>query len=115
MTSESADKLAHEWVIAAYVPVDAQGAAYARRRGVYRVPAATKVSSAEVMCGHCRRPYDEAVHTECPGSDPALHGGPIGTRKRRTPDGAGAQGPTRAHPGRSTGTGHTGTLSAGAA
>ncbi|MEV8095262.1 hypothetical protein [Kitasatospora sp. NPDC085879] len=80
------EKLSHEWVIAAYVPVDAQGAAYARRRGVYRVPATTKVSSAEVMCIHCRKPYDEALHTECPGSDPTLHGGPIGTRKRRTPE-----------------------------
>ncbi|GAA2746083.1 hypothetical protein [Kitasatospora cinereorecta] len=82
----AAEKLSHEWVIAAYVPVDAQGAAYARRRGVYRVPATTKVSSAEVMCIHCRKPYDEALHTECPGSDPTLHGGPVGTRKRRTPE-----------------------------
>ncbi|MCC9309286.1 hypothetical protein LN042_19715 [Kitasatospora sp. RB6PN24] len=76
----------HEWVIAAWVPVDAQGAAYARRRGIYRVPATTKVTSAEVMCAHCRKPYDQALDTPCPATDPTLHGGPVGTRKRRTPE-----------------------------
>ncbi|MFJ1708355.1 hypothetical protein [Kitasatospora sp. NPDC088346] len=119
----AAEKLSHEWVIAAYVPVDAQGAAYARRRGVYRVPATTKVSSAEVMCIHCRKPYDEALHTECPGSDPTLHGGPVGTRKRRTPDAHPAS--TAAAPAvrlastsgarRTPAASHTGTLSSGAA
>ncbi|MGW4694899.1 hypothetical protein ACWEO1_21275 [Kitasatospora cineracea] len=79
----------HEWVIAAYVPVDTQGAAYARRRGVYRVPATTKIQSADVMCIRCRRPYDEVSEQPCAGTDPMLHGGPIGTRKRR---------PTAEHP-----------------
>ncbi|MFJ8043840.1 hypothetical protein ACIRBX_25390 [Kitasatospora sp. NPDC096147] len=83
MTGTVSAEQQHEWVIAAYVPVDAQGAAYARRRGVYRVPATTKVSSTEVICIHCRLPYDVALHAECPGSDPNLHGGPVGTRKRR--------------------------------
>lgn len=76
------------------------------------------------MCIHCRRPYDEALHTECAGSDPTLHGGPVGTRKRRTPEphteGAVAK-PTitgnsnAARTRRSRAAGHTGTLSAEAA
>ncbi|MFJ6380113.1 hypothetical protein ACIQI7_08945 [Kitasatospora sp. NPDC092039] len=82
-TTDDANTDIHEWVIAAYVPVDMQGAAYARRRGVYRVPATTKIRSADVMCIRCRRPYDEVYQAPCAGSDPMLHGGPIGTRKRR--------------------------------
>ncbi|MFJ2866803.1 hypothetical protein [Kitasatospora sp. NPDC087314] len=82
-TDDAASSDIHEWVIAAYVPVDTQGAAYARRRGVYRVPATTKIRSADVMCIRCRRPYDEVFEEPCAGSDPMLHGGPIGTRKRR--------------------------------
>ncbi len=83
-TTEPTPDDVHEWVIAAYVPVDTQGAAYARRRGIYRVPASTKIQSADVMCIRCRRPYDEVNEQPCAGSDPMLHGGPIGTRKRRT-------------------------------
>ncbi|MFJ6776479.1 hypothetical protein ACIQOV_36920 [Kitasatospora sp. NPDC091257] len=82
-TNDDTNADVHEWVIAAYVPVDTQGAAYARRRGVYRVPATTKIRSADVMCIRCRRPYDEVCEVPCAGSDPMLHGGPIGTRKRR--------------------------------
>ncbi len=70
-------------MIAAYVPVDTQGAAYARRRGIYRVPATTKIQSADVMCIRCRRHYDEVYDRPCGGADPMLHGGPIGTRRRR--------------------------------
>ncbi|MFF4818924.1 hypothetical protein ACFY2K_30590 [Kitasatospora sp. NPDC001309] len=82
-TDDTTSSPIHEWVIAAYVPVDTQGAAYARRRGVYRVPATTKIRSADVMCIRCRRPYDEVYEQLCAGSDPMLHGGPLGTRKRR--------------------------------
>ncbi|MEV7926152.1 hypothetical protein [Kitasatospora sp. NPDC088779] len=82
-TTDDANPDIHEWVIAAYVPVDTQGAAYARRRGIYRVPATTKIQSADVICTRCRRPYDEVCEEPCAASDPMLHGGPIGTRKRR--------------------------------
>ncbi|MFB7126172.1 hypothetical protein DR950_33515 [Kitasatospora xanthocidica] len=82
-TTDDSNTDLHEWVIAAYVPVDTQGAAYARRRGVYRVPATTKIRSADVICIRCRRPYDEVCEDPCAGADQMLHGGPIGTRKRR--------------------------------
>jgi hypothetical protein len=74
----------HKWVIAANVPVDTRSARKAMRRGNVRIPVETKVDALDVYCDGCRRPFDEVVGKKCEIS-PVLHGGPIGTRKKRGP------------------------------
>jgi hypothetical protein len=72
----------HTWVVAANVPVDLRSARRAQRRGNLRIPAETKIEALEVYCEQCKRPMDDVVDEPCIVSH-FLHGGPIGTRKRR--------------------------------
>lgn len=74
--------LTHEWVGATYVSLTEQAARYAARRGVWRVPEQTKIDVPEVLCSRCRKTFEQ-VGTEPCKPTPWLHGGPIGTRKRR--------------------------------
>lgn len=72
----------HDWVGAAYLPLDEKQAKHAERRGSVRMPETTKVEVLEVTCGRCRRPYPEVVGQPCVQTH-WLHGGPIGERKKR--------------------------------
>lgn len=75
----------HEWVGAAYVPLDDRQAKYAERRGSVRLGDSAKVEVLEVMCGRCRRPHDEVAGQPCVRTH-WLHGGPIGERAGRGGD-----------------------------
>lgn len=75
----------HEWVGAAYLPLDDKQAKHAERRGSVRMVTTTKVEVLEVMCGRCRRPYPEVEGQKCVVTH-WLHGGPVGERKKRGQD-----------------------------
>jgi hypothetical protein len=94
----------HLWVHAATIPVNMRDAAYGNRRGVYRVPANTKVNVHDTYCEQCRKPYNEVSGKPCILT-PWIHGGPIGTRKPRNRPGAGGPTAPPRGPGGSTGPG----------
>lgn len=74
----------HVWVAATYVPLPANLAKHAQRRGTVRIPP-QKVDILEVMCHQCRRLYEEVAAQPCEAAENRDHliGGPIGERKKR--------------------------------
>lgn len=77
----------HDWVGAAYLPLDNRQAKHAERRGSVRMKSDAKVEVLEVMCKRCRRPHPEVVDQPCIQTQ-CLHGGPVGERKKRGEDDA---------------------------
>lgn len=75
----------HLWMGAATVTLNLPQARRAVLRGSIRIPGATRVDILETYCGLCRRPYDDVAGEPCiaASSTEHLHGGPIGTRKKR--------------------------------
>lgn len=83
----------HHWVGAAYVPLDEGLAKHANRRGSARLRADLKITVLEVMCGSCRRPFDEVAGQPCVLGT-WLHGGPVDERAKPGPhDGRTQAGP----------------------
>lgn len=79
------DENGHQWMGAATITLTLPQARRAVLRGSIRVPESTRVDVLETYCGLCRRPYDDVCDEPCAAADSTLHlhGGPIGTRKKR--------------------------------
>jgi hypothetical protein len=87
----------HRWVAAALVPLDERQARKAVKNGKlglgtdvpidYDAPA-VMISTLEVYCAECRRPFRDVNGHECEAaeSNEHLRGGPIGTRAPRRHD-----------------------------
>jgi hypothetical protein len=75
----------HLWMGAAAVTLTLSQARRAVLRGSIRIAVAARVDILETYCGLCRRPYDDVAGDPCvaASSTEHLHGGPIGTRKKR--------------------------------
>jgi hypothetical protein len=78
----------HVWVGAATVQLNLKQAKHAVLRGSIRIPEAAQIVVLEIYCLHCRRPYEDVVDEPCIHATfrEHLHGGPIGTRRKRRHD-----------------------------
>ena len=77
--------LSHRWVVNAQVEVDAATAKYADFRGSFRAKEQTRIDALDVMCGECRRHFEDVADEPCAAkiNNEHLRGGPIGERRKR--------------------------------
>lgn len=82
---QEADPLAHEWIVAAEVPVDTKTARRAQFRGSFRTEQGLRVDSLEVYCRNCRRPMDDVADQSCQARIDNTHliGGDQSVRAKR--------------------------------
>jgi hypothetical protein len=85
-TARTAEDDGHVWVGAATVVLTLAQAKRADLRGSIRVPEETRIDVLDTYCKACRRPFEDVAGRKCAAiTDPELfHGGPIGTRAKRT-------------------------------
>jgi len=57
--------LSHNWLVNAQVFVDAKTAKHADFRGSFRVKEQTRIEALDVICGDCRRPYEDVADQPC--------------------------------------------------
>lgn len=78
----------HVWVAAATIRLDPRQAKRAVLRHSIRLPEGRKIDVLEIYCEQCRRTWDDVVDEPCEAakSNAHLHGGPIGTRRKRKHD-----------------------------
>lgn len=57
--------LSHVWVVNAQVYVDAKVAKIADFRGSFRVKEQTRIEALDVICGGCRRAYEDVADKVC--------------------------------------------------
>lgn len=80
-----ADPLAHEWIVAAEIPIDTKTAKRAVLRHSYRTEGGEKIDALEVYCRRCARPIDEVAGRDCEVKVDNTHriGGNPGERAKR--------------------------------
>ena len=57
--------LSHDWLVNAQVYVDAKTAKRADFRGSFRVKEDTRIEALDVICGGCRRAYEDVADQAC--------------------------------------------------
>lgn len=79
------NELAHEWITAAEVAIDAKTARRAAFRGSFRTEEGMRIDALEVYCRRCRRPQDEVADQDCAAKIDNTHliGGDPGVRAKR--------------------------------
>lgn len=77
--------LTHTWIVNAQVEVDYKTAKYADFRGSFRAKTETRINALDVMCGDCRRHFEDVADEPCSAkiNNEHLRGGPIGERQKR--------------------------------
>lgn len=73
---------AHTWQADANIPLTDRQVRVAWRTGWVALPGGARADALDLLCSRCRLPWDEAADEPC-AIGIHLHGGPIGTRKKR--------------------------------
>lgn len=75
----------HEWVGAAYVPLDSRDALRANRTGNVVAMVDTVIDVVQISCRQCRRAFIDVANLKCEAFEGNDHliGGPTGERKKR--------------------------------
>ena len=79
--------LSHDWLVNAQVYVDARTAKRADFRGSFRVKEETRIEALDVICGGCRRAYEDVADKPCAAKIDNRHliGGDQREREKRKP------------------------------